>query len=87
MAPTSGGQPPRRRSSITIFVALLALGLVMLVGRMLAMPTVSLGEIIVPVLGGIAMAAAIGFIVLRDRRERAALPPSRRDSQDQGMPD
>lgn len=87
MGPTSGGQPPRRRNSVIVFVALLAIGLVMLVGRMLARPDVSVGELIVPALGGAAMAAAIGYIVLRDRRERASLPPSKRDSQDQGMPD
>ena len=87
MDPTSGGQPPRRRNSTTIFVALLAIGLLMLVVRMLVRPDVSVGELVVPVLGGLAMAAAIGFIVIRDRRDRAAMPPSRRDSQDQGMPD
>ncbi|WP_448203079.1 hypothetical protein [Azospirillum sp. sgz302134] len=87
MAPTSGGQTPRRRSSVAVFAALLIGGLLLLVVRMLAMPEVSFGEILVPALGGIAMAAAIAVIVLRDRRERAAMPPSRRDSQDQGMPD
>jgi hypothetical protein len=70
-----------------VFAALLIGGLVLLIIRMLSMPTVSFGEILLPALAGVAMAAAIAFIVVRDRRERDALPPSRRDSQDQGMPD
>jgi len=86
MNPNSGGQPPRRRSSVAIFAALLIGGLLLLIVRMLAVPTVSLWEVILPVLGGIGMAAAIAVIVMRDRRERNALPQSERDSQDRGMP-
>lgn len=70
-----------------VFAALLIGGLVLLIIRMLSMPTVSFSEILLPALAGVAMAAAIALIVIRDRRERDALPPSRRDSQDQGMPD
>ncbi|OYD83372.1 hypothetical protein CHT98_15750 [Azospirillum brasilense] len=62
-------------------------GLLLLVVRMLAMPTVSAGEIVLPLLAGIAMALAIGVMVMRDRRERNALPPSERNRQDRGMPD
>ena len=87
MGPTSGGQPSPRRSSAKVFAALLIGGLVLLIIRMLSMPTVSFSEILLPALAGVAMAAAIAVIVVRDRRERDALPPSRRDSQDQGMPD
>ncbi len=86
MSPNTGGPRPRLRNSVAVFTALLVGGLLLLVLRMLAMPTVSLGEILLPLLAGVAMAVAIGYMVLRDRRERNALPPSERDSQDQGMP-
>ncbi len=86
MNPNNGGQPPRRRSSVAIFAALLIGGLLLLVVRMLSVPTVSLGEVILPLLAGVGMAAAIAVIVMRDRRERNALPPSERDTQDRGMP-
>ncbi len=68
-------------------MALLIAGLLLLVVRMLAMPTVSAGEIVLPLLAGIGMALAIGVMVMRDRRERNALPPSERNRQDRGMPD
>lgn len=87
MSPNTPGPSPRRRTSTTIFVALLIGGLLLLVIRMLAMPTVSVGEIILPLLAGIGMALAIGVMVMRDRRERNALPPSERNRQDHGMPD
>ncbi|WP_143271917.1 hypothetical protein [Azospirillum brasilense] len=87
MSPNTPGPSARRRTSTTIFVALLIGGLLLLVVRMLAMPTVSAGEIVLPLLAGIAMALAIGVMVMRDRRERNALPPSERNRQDRGMPD
>lgn len=86
MNPNTGGQPPRRRNSVIVFAALLIGGLLLLVVRMVAMPTVSVGEIVLPLVGGVLMALGIAYIVRRDRRERDSLPQSQRDSQDQGMP-
>ena len=71
---------------MVFFAVLLGLGLLMLVGRMLALPGFTFGEAIVPVLGGLAMAAALAVIVTRDRRERAQMTREERNSQDQGMP-
>ncbi|NUB13974.1 hypothetical protein GAY28_15505 [Azospirillum brasilense] len=87
MSPNNPGPSPRRRTSTTVFVALLIGGLLLLIVRMLAMPTVSAGEVVLPLLAGIGMALAIGVMVMRDRRERNALPPSERNRQDRGMPD
>lgn len=87
MSPNNPAPSPRRRTSTTVFVALLIGGLLLLVVRMLAMPTVSAGEVVLPLLAGIGMALAIGVMVMRDRRERNALPPSERNRQDRGMPD
>ena len=87
MSPTDPGPSPRRSTSVTIFVALRIGGLLLLVVRMAFLPTVSAGEIVLPLLAGVAMALAIGLMVMRDRRERNALPPSERDRQDHGMPD
>ncbi|QCG88452.1 hypothetical protein [Azospirillum sp. TSH100] len=90
MTPESDGRsphsPPRHRSW-RLLLALLVLGLVMLGSRVLALPNIGMGEMIVPLLGGLFVAVAIVLIVRRDRADRAALPPSRRNRQDQGMPD
>lgn len=86
MNPNTGGQPPRRRNSVIVFAALLIGGLLILVIRMVAMPTVSVGDIVLPLVVGVLMALAIAYMVRRDRRDRDSLPPSQRDSQDQGMP-
>ncbi|WP_042442914.1 hypothetical protein [Azospirillum sp. B510] len=80
-----GGQP--RHRSWRLLLALLLLGLVMLASRALALPNVGMAEMIVPLLGGLFVAVAIVLIVRRDRADRDALPPSRRDRPDQGMPD
>lgn len=90
MTPESDGRSPHRQPrhrSWRLLLALLVLGLVMLASRALSLPNVGMGEMIVPLLGGLFVAVAIVLIVRRDRADRAALPPSRRDRQDQGMPD
>ncbi|CAO3352471.1 hypothetical protein [Azospirillum palustre] len=90
MTPESDGRPtrnPARHRSLRLLLALLVLGLVMLASRVLALPNIGMGEMIVPLLGGLFVAVAIVLIVRRDRADRDALPPSRRDRQDQGMPD
>lgn len=86
MTSKSDGRPPRNRS-LRLLLALLVLGLVMLASRALALPNVGMAEMIIPLLGGLFVAVAIVLIVRRDRADRDALPPSRRDRQDQGMPD
>lgn len=86
MTPHTHDTPKRRRSTVVFFAVLLALGLLMLVGRMLASPGFSLGEAVFPVLGGAAIAAALAFIVLRERRERAHMSPEERARQDHGTP-
>lgn len=90
MTPESDGRstrnPPRNRS-LRLLLALLVLGLVMLGSRALALPNIGMGEMIIPMLGGLFVAVAIVMIVRRDRADRDALPPSRRNRQDQGMPD
>lgn len=86
MNPHTDGKPPRRRNTVIIFAALLGFGLLMLVGRMLALPGMDLGDAVFPILGGLFIAVALAVIVLRDRRERAALNAERRNRQDQGMP-
>ncbi|MBP2297831.1 hypothetical protein [Azospirillum picis] len=86
MTPKSHRDGPRRRSW-PILLGLLLLGLVMLAARALALPNVGMTEMILPLLGGLVVAVAIVVIVRRDRAERSALPPSRRDRPDQGMPD
>ncbi len=90
MTPESDGRstrnPPRHRS-LRLLLALLVLGLVMLGSRALALPNIGMGEMIIPMLGGLFVAVAIVMIVRRDRADRDALPPSRRNRQDQGMPD
>lgn len=80
------GKPTRRRSTVVFFAVLLGLGLLMLIGRMLALPGFNAGEAIFPALGGLFIAVALAVIVLRDRRERAELTPEERDRQDRGMP-
>ncbi|KAA0681090.1 hypothetical protein [Roseomonas genomospecies 6] len=87
MSPNDPGPSPRRSTSVTIFVALLVAGLLLLIVRMAFMPTVSGWDVVLPLLAGVGMALAIGVMVMRDRRERNALPPSERDRQDRGMPD
>jgi len=79
-------KPRWRRSSVLVFAGFLALGLLMLAGRFAALPGLDFGQVVLPLLGGIGMAAALAVIVLRDRRERAELPPEERDRQDQGTP-
>ncbi|MBY6262260.1 hypothetical protein EI613_10075 [Azospirillum sp. 412522] len=86
MTPKSDGGPQRHRS-LRLLLALLVLGLVMLASRVLALPNIGMGEMIVPLLGGLFVAVAIVLIVRRDRADRDALPASRRNRQDQGMPD
>lgn len=90
MTPESDGRstrkPPRNRS-LRLLLALLVLGLVMLGSRALALPNIGMAEMIIPLLGGLLVAVAIVMIVRRDRADRDALPPSRRNRQDQGMPD
>jgi membrane associated rhomboid family serine protease len=80
------GKPTRRRGTVVFFAVLLGLGLLMLIGRMLALPGFSAGEAIFPALGGLFIAVALAVIVLRDRRERAEMTPEERNRQDQGMP-
>ncbi|HYG85896.1 MAG TPA: hypothetical protein VD978_06530 [Azospirillum sp.] len=82
----TGGKPSRRRSTAFFFAVLLGLGLLMLIGRMVALPGFSLGEAIFPALGGLLIAVALAFIVVRERRERARMPPEERNRQDQGTP-
>lgn len=82
----SNGAPRRRRTSVMVFAALLLGGLALLAIRLIARPDVSIGEAALPVLGGIAMVAVLAIMVRRDRRERNALPASKRDQPDQGMP-
>lgn len=86
MTPKSGGGHPRRRSW-PLLLGLLVLGLVMLASRALALPNIGMAEMILPLIGGLLVAVAIVVIVRRDRADRSALPPSKRDRQDQGMPD
>ncbi|GLR79534.1 hypothetical protein GCM10007856_22090 [Azospirillum oryzae] len=86
MTPKSDGRPSRNRS-LRLLLALLVLGLVMLASRVLALPNIGMAEMIIPMLGGLFVAVAIVLIVRRDRADRDALPPSRRNRQDQGMPD
>lgn len=85
MNSTSGGNRPRRNSAL-LFVALLVAGLAMLAIRVVARPDVSLGEMVLPFLGGLLVAGAVFVIVRRDRQERDSLPPDQRDRQDQGVP-
>ncbi|AWU94030.1 hypothetical protein [Azospirillum ramasamyi] len=90
MTPESDGRStrkPARHRSLRLMLALLVLGLVMLGSRVLALPNIGMAEMIIPMLGGLFVAIAIVMIVRRDRAERDSLPPSRRNSQDQGMPD
>jgi len=90
MTPKSDGGPPRSPSpnrSLRLLLGLLVLGLVMLASRALALPNIGMGEMILPLLGGLFVAVAIVLIVRRDRADRDALPPSRRNRPDQGTPD
>ena len=80
------GTPPRRRSTVVFFAVLLGLGLLMLIGRMIALPGFSAGEAIFPALGGLFIAVALAVIVRRDRAERAQMTPEERERQDQGVP-
>lgn len=77
----------RPRTPKLLFAGLLLVGLLMLVARTVARPDVGFGEMVIPALGGLAIAAAIAVIVRSDRksREAQALPPER-VRQDQGMP-
>lgn len=87
MGAENRNQPSRRRSSISVFAALLVGGVLVLVIAMLSKPDVSLADVWLPLLVGLAMAGATVVIVARDRRERKSLPPEERDSQDHGLPD
>lgn len=82
----AGRKPARRRSTMVFFAVLLGLGLLILVGRMLALPGFTFGEAIFPILGGVFIAVALAVIVRRDRREQAQLTAEERNRQDQGMP-
>lgn len=82
----TSGRPPRRRSTVVFFGVLLGLGLLMLIGRMVALPGFSFGEAILPALGGLFIAIALAVIVRRDRAERAHMTPEERNRQDQGVP-
>ncbi|HYH39287.1 MAG TPA: hypothetical protein VD860_13770 [Azospirillum sp.] len=79
-------KPARRRGTVVFFAVLLGLGLLMLVGRMLALPGFTVGEALFPILGGVFIAAALAVIVMRERRERAHMTPEERNRQDQGTP-
>ena len=81
-----GGRPARRRSPVMFFAVLLGLGLLLLAGRMLALPGFTFGEAIFPILGGVFIAVALAVIVRRDRREQAQLTAEERNRQDHGMP-
>lgn len=85
---TSPTEPPRRpRSrSAPLFAALLAGGLALLVLRALSLPDVTAADLLIPALGGGAIAAALVVLVIRDRAQRRAAPPEERDRPDQGMP-
>lgn len=63
----------RMRKSALLFAGLLAVGLLTLVGRLLARPDISVGEIAWPVLGGVAVAAALYWMV-RQGRDRGTPP-------------
>ncbi len=80
------GKPARRKGTAVFFAVLLGLGLLMLVGRMLALPGFDAGQAIFPILGGLFIAIALAVIVMRDRRERAEMTAEERNRQDQGMP-
>ncbi|PWC33291.1 hypothetical protein [Azospirillum sp. TSO35-2] len=84
---SNSGSGRSRRASWRLFLGLLVLGLVMLVARALALPNMSMGEMVIPLIGGLFVAVAIVVIVRRDRADRNALPPSQRNRQDQGNPD
>ncbi len=85
MTPTPANPTPNRKTRL-LFAALLVVGLVMLVVRTATRPDVSAGEMLVPALGGLAVAGVIALIVRQDRRDRAALPANQRDRQDHGTP-
>ncbi len=85
MTSNTGGRRSRRTPRL-LFAGLLVVGLVMLVARTVMRPDVSVGEMIFPALGGLAMAAAIAVIVRRDRSDRDHLPLSERNRQDHGTP-
>jgi hypothetical protein len=82
----SNGAPRRRKTSAVVFAVLLLAGLLMLAVRLVARPDVSIGEAVLPVLGGIAIAVALAVMVRRDRQERDSLPTDQRDRQDHGTP-
>ncbi|MGQ9369706.1 hypothetical protein [Azospirillum sp. ST 5-10] len=86
MSPQPNDRPPRRRGTTVLFVGLLLAGLAVLALRMVAAPGVSGLEMVLPILGGVLIAAAIAVIVVRERRDRRHMTPAERDRQDQGVP-
>lgn len=86
MNPPSNGAPRRRKTSVVVFAALLLGGLLLLAIRLVARPDITVGEAVLPVLGGIAIAVALAVMVRRDRQDRDSLPASQRDRQDHGTP-
>lgn len=83
----SSSPPPRSRHTLPLVIALLAVGLVMMFGRMLTMTGgAGLGDMVLPLLVGVAMAAVIVLIIRNDRRARAKLPLSQQNRMDEGMP-
>ncbi len=86
----TGGKPPQpknwSRNTLVLFAALLGLGLLMLIGRIIALPDVSLGQMIFPTLGGLFIAVALVVLVRKDQRERTQMTPQEKNRQDQGTP-
>ncbi|HYD31471.1 MAG TPA: hypothetical protein VEB64_11535 [Azospirillaceae bacterium] len=64
----------RFSKSALLFVAFGLLGLAMLFTRILARPGMSMGEVALPLLGGLAMLVAL-FWIVRGGHDKGAPPP------------
>ncbi|NYZ14014.1 hypothetical protein HL658_15770 [Azospirillum sp. RWY-5-1] len=79
-------RPSRSGGSMKVFLALLFGGLAVLALRVFTAPDGGFFTMLLPVLGGALVAAAIALLVVRERRERKAMTESERNQPDQGMP-
>lgn len=79
-------RPTRSGGSMKVFLALLFGGLAVLALRVFTAPDGGFLVMLLPVLGGALVAAAIALLVLRERRERRSMSEAERNQPDQGMP-